>query len=84
MAEYQLSAKWVKENQELVRKAYNISIARKYDINTVEQVLEIIKEVDPINATFPNANILSKVLNIFAQQIVEKFQSKTKKPKILN
>lgn len=80
MAKYELTKDWIAKNGEMIKKAFDIAGAHKYDINSQEDVLEISKIVDPENATEENAKVLSGVLKVFDY----KMRGEKEKPKELN
>ncbi len=85
MAKYDLSKEWIKKNGSKIKQGYNIALLDKYDIESKEDVLKILTEIDPENATEENAKIFSGVLKFFAYQLKRKFEQKQKlKSKTVN
>ena len=66
MAAYELSKEWIKANGELIKEAYSSAEARDYDVSSKADVLKILHIVDPQNATEENAEVFSKILQLFA------------------
>ena len=56
---------WIKNNGEMIKKAYSIAVRNKYNVGLVVDVLEILKEIDPKNANYEFAVKLSNVLKLF-------------------
>ena len=85
MAKYELSKDWIQQNSTLVKKGYNIALVEKYDISLKEDVLKILKELDPENVSEENAMIFSKVLQLFVLGLKKRFEIKQKiKSRIVN
>lgn len=61
-----LSIEWVKKNGEKLKKAFNFAVDNKYDIRSVNDVIEVLKIVDPDNANAEHAVIFSKMLQLFS------------------
>lgn len=72
MDKYELSKEWIRKNTDKIKKAYVFAVARKYDIKSEADVLEILKAIDPINATEENAKIFSGILQLFVQRLKNK------------
>lgn len=73
MEKYELTQDWVKKNAEKVKLGYSLISSEKYDINSFEDVLKVLKIVDPENANEENAKVFSMILRIFGKQVSEKF-----------
>lgn len=71
MATYKLSKEWIVENGEMIKEGYSSAMARGYDIGSVKDVLEVIRIVDPENATEENARIFSEILKLAAHELKE-------------
>ena len=87
MAKYELSKEWIRENGYKIKEAYLLITdpKNKYDTTSTSDVLEIMKIVDPENATNENAEIFSKVLQLFTKQMESKFKIRRKqKSTIIN
>lgn len=68
---------WLKKNGRKVMKAYSIAIANKYDISSTEDVLEILKLVDPANANDKFAKEFSKMLQLFDKAAKKKISRRS-------
>ncbi len=85
MEKYKLSKDWVKKNGDKVKRAHNLVITDGYDIKSTEDVLKIIRIIDPANANEENARVFSKILQLFANRMKKAFEIKPKaKPRIVN
>lgn len=78
MSKITISQEWLKENGEKIKKAYDVSLAKKYDINLVSDVLEILKITDPQNVNEEYAKDFSKVLQLFEKTLFDKLHKKDK------
>lgn len=56
---------WIKNNGELIKKAYSIAVKNKYNVGLVVDVLKILEEIDPKNANYEFAVKLSNILKLF-------------------
>lgn len=56
---------WVKNNGEMIKKAYSVAVKNKYNVGLVVDVLKILKEIDPRSANYEFAVKLSNILKIF-------------------
>ncbi|HUD45066.1 MAG TPA: hypothetical protein VMR41_05970 [Patescibacteria group bacterium] len=87
MAKYELSKDWSSKNSEKVKEAYLLVTdpKHKYSVESVDDVLKILIIVDPLNANEENAEIFSKMLQLFTKQMKKKFAAPDKtKTKIIN
>ncbi len=85
MAAYELSKEWIKKNGEKIKEAYSSATSRGLDIFSKADVFELLKIIDPVNATEENAEIFSKVLQLFALGVKKKFEATKKvKEKVIN
>ena len=85
MAKYELSKDWIQKNTSKIKKAYILALKRKYDLDSKEDILELLKDVDPENATEENVKVFSGVLKLFNQNINKKFGiGQQKKTKLVN
>ena len=89
MAAYELSKEWIAKNGILLKEAYNSAKARNLDITSSDDMLKLLKIIDPINATDKNAMILSKLLQLmshFLKKEIEKRYERSRKTqeKIIN
>ena len=77
---------WLKMNGRKVMNAYSIAVANKYDINSTEDVIKILKLIDPENANENYAQEFSKMLNLFIKNVQKKLSlvGKTTKSKVVN
>lgn len=73
MEKYELNQEWVKKNAEKVKFGHSLISSEKYDVNSLEDVLSVLKIVDPDNANEENAKVFSMILRMFGKQIKEKF-----------
>lgn len=78
MKKYELSKEWIKENGEKIKEAYSSAGARGYDVSSKSDVLKLLKLIDPRNANKENAEIFSKILQLFAHGIKKRFELKPK------
>ena len=85
MAKYKLSKEWIRKNKIRIKEAYSSASVRGLDVTSQTDILKLLKIVDPENATEGNAEIFSKVLQLFALGVKKKFESKPKiRPKTVN
>ncbi len=77
---------WLKKNGRKVTNAYSIAIANKYDIKSTEDVIKVLKLIDPANANEEYAKELSKMLQLFSKIVERKLvpAKKALKAKIVN
>lgn len=76
---------WLKKNGRKVMDAYTLALANKYDTNSIEDVIKILKLIDPENANEEYAKEFSKMLQLFEKTIQKKVNPvKTRKPKLVN
>ncbi len=77
---------WLKKNGRKVMNAYSIAVANKYNINSAEDVVKVLKLIDPENANEEYAKEFSKMLQLFSKTVKKTLNQvvKTKKPKIVN
>ena len=69
---------WIKNNGEMIKKAYSIAVRNKYNVGLVVDVLKILKEIDPKNANYKFAIKLSNVLILFDKTAKVKALRKSK------
>ena len=69
---------WIKNNGEMIKKAYSIAVRNKYNVGIVVDVLKILKEIDPRNADYEFAIKLSNVLILFDKTAKVKALRKSK------
>ena len=67
---------WLKKNGRKVMNAYSIAVANKYDIKSTEDVIKILKLIDPANANENYAKEFSKMLQLFRKTCDEKYRKK--------
>lgn len=65
MSENKLSKDWLKQNGQKLKLAYSYAVVNKLDIKSKEDVLKILKAVDPKNANPEQVQIYSKMLLLF-------------------
>lgn len=65
MSEDKLSKEWLKKNSHKLKTIYSYAVANKLDIKSEDDVLNILKLVDPENATKLSAKAFSKMLQLF-------------------
>ena len=58
---------WLKRNGRKLMNAYSIAVANKYDIRSTEDVIKVLKLIDPVNATEKYAKEFSKMLQLFSK-----------------
>ncbi len=77
---------WLKKNGRKVMNAYSVAIAHKYDISSMEDVMEILKLVDPANANEEYAREFSKMLQLFSKTLKKRLNPavKPRKPRVVN
>jgi len=68
MTKIYLSNEWIKENGEKIKEAYSYAVVNKLDIKSLNNVLQVLKKVDPKNANEEYAEEFSKVLQLFRKQ----------------
>jgi hypothetical protein len=69
---------WIKNNGEMIKKAYSIAVKNKYNVGLVVDVLKILREIDPRNADYEFAIKLSNVLILFDKTAKVKALRKSK------
>ncbi len=69
---------WIKNNGEMIKKAYSIAVKNKYNVGLVIDVLKILREIDPKNADYEFAVKLSNVLILFDKTAKVKTLRKSK------
>jgi hypothetical protein len=69
---------WIKNNGEMIKKAYSIAVSNKYNVGLVIDVLKILREIDPKNADYEFAIKLSNVLILFDKTAKVKALRKSK------
>jgi hypothetical protein len=69
---------WIKNNGEMIKKAYSIAVKNKYNVGLVVDVLKILNEIDPKNADYEFAIKLSNVLILFDKTAKVKALRKSK------
>lgn len=61
----ELSKEWLKKNGQKLKKAYSFAVENKLNIKSKDDVLIILQKVDPGNANEEQAEIYSKMLQLF-------------------
>lgn len=56
---------WLRSNSDNLKLVYSYAIEHNVNIKSVDNVLHILKIVDPDNATVEQAKIYSKMLQLF-------------------
>ena len=56
---------WIKNNGEMIKKAYTVAVKNKLNVGLVVDVLKILNEIDPENANYDFAVKLSNVSKLF-------------------
>ena len=69
---------WIKNNGEMIKRAYSIAVKNKYNVGLIVDVLKILKEIDPKNADYEFAIKLSNVLILFDKTAKVKALRKSK------
>lgn len=69
MSADKLSKDWLKKNGHKLKTIYSYAVVHKLNIKSVNDVLSILKEVDPDNATNENAEVYLKMLQLFSLKI---------------
>ena len=66
--------------------AYSIAVANKYDIKSTEDVIKVLKLIDPANANEEYAKEFSKMLVLFSKTIQKRLNqvAKPRKAKVVN
>ena len=59
---------WLKENGSKLKIAYSYAVVNKLDIKSKDDVLKILKAVDPENANAEQAKVYSKMLQLFGNR----------------
>ena len=77
---------WLKKNGREVINAYSIAVANNYDISSTEDVIKILKLIDPADANEEFAKELSKILQLFSMTVKKRLNQtvRSKKPRIIN
>lgn len=84
MEEYKLSKDWIKKNGDKIKEAYSSAKARGFDISSKAEVLKLLQIIDPLNANESSAEVFSKILQLFAEGVKKKFESKQAKSKTIH
>lgn len=66
---------WLKTNGQKLKIAYSYAVVNKLNIKSNEDVLKILQVIDPENANLEQAEMYSKMLQLFR----EKFRATIKK-----
>lgn len=77
---------WLKKNGKKVMSAYSIAVANKYDIKSAEDVIRILKLIDPENAKEEYAKEFSKMLQFFGKTVQRRLNQsvRPRKPRTVN
>lgn len=59
---------WLKENGSKLKIAYSYAVVNKLNIKSKEDVLKVLKAVDPENASEEQAEVYSKMLQLFGNR----------------
>lgn len=70
--EENLTKDWLKKNGRKIMNAYSIAVANKYDITSTEDVIKVLKLIDPENANEEYAKEFSKILQLFSKTVQKK------------
>ena len=62
---------WLKENGQTLKIVYSFAVENQLNIESKEDVLKILQEVDPENANEEQVEIYSKMLQLFRNQFRE-------------
>lgn len=81
---YELSKKWIEQHGEMIQRAYSIAQVNNWDVKSKENVLEILKVVDPENANEENADIFSKILQLFDVRLKKTRDTEKNEENLLN
>ena len=68
MNEDKLSKEWLKKNGHKLKTIYSYAVVNKLNIKSEEDVLGILRVVDPENATKQSAKAFSKMLQLFGMK----------------
>lgn len=68
MAENKVSKDWLTKNGHKLKIVYSYAVVNKLNIKSKEDVLKILKAVDPDNATKEQAEVYSKILQLFGNR----------------
>ncbi len=69
---------WLKKNGRKVMNAYSIAVANKYDIRSTEDVIKVLKLIDPANANEEYAKEFSNMLLLFSKTVQRKLNKSVK------
>lgn len=69
MNEDKLSKDWLKKNGHKLKSIYSYAVVNKLNVKSEEDVLGILKIVDPENATKQSAKAFSKMLQLFGMKL---------------
>ena len=56
---------WLETNGDKVKIAYSYAVTHKLDITSQDDVLKVLQVVDPINASKDQAELYSKIMQLF-------------------
>lgn len=76
MNQDKLSKEWLKKNGHKLKTIYSYAVANNLNIKSEEDILSILKTVDPENATKESANAFSKMLQLFGMKFRETLKEK--------
>ncbi len=73
-----LTKEWVLKNGEKLKIIYSYAVVHKYDTRSEEDVLKILKAIDPENATPEQAATYCKMLQLFRKVFRDKVEENLK------
>ena len=66
MKNYKLSKDWIEKNRNKIKEAYITASIRGFDISLKDDVFKLLKIIDPENACIENADVFSRILQLFS------------------
>lgn len=76
------SKDWIKQNGEKLKNAYSYAVVNNLNIKSKEDILRVLKVVDPENANDEYAEIFSKVLQIVGQTLKKAIEKRVDEGKL--
>lgn len=68
MAKNDLSADWIIKNGQKLKIAYGYVVVNKYNVKSKNDVIKILRIIDPENANEEHAGLFSKMLQLFGRR----------------
>ncbi len=76
MSDNELSQDWLKKNGHKLKIVYSYAVVNKLDVKSKKDVLKVLQATDPENANDEQAEIYSKMLQLFGKKLKEAIAKK--------